>query len=99
MPLATLGLLPRSQITIFPFTKLGSSELSMHSEAGSIPDLPGETPESFLPLPRTITAGKFLSMVPAPTEVIHGATLVTDIPLGPSFPAEDDTKTPLEAAP
>nr|GMD02526.1 hypothetical protein TorRG33x02_142890 [Ipomoea batatas] len=48
---------------------------------------------------KTTSAGKFRSIVPAPTVISQGARLVTDIPLGPSLPADEDTNTPLETAP
>ncbi|RYR42436.1 hypothetical protein Ahy_A08g038926 [Arachis hypogaea] len=41
---------------------------------------------------------KSRSIVPAPTVVIHGATLDTDASLGPLFPAELDTRIPCAVA-
>uniref|UniRef100_A0A7C9D5Q5 Uncharacterized protein n=1 Tax=Opuntia streptacantha TaxID=393608 RepID=A0A7C9D5Q5_OPUST len=114
-PLATRGLLPLSQMTILPLTSFGLREFSIQRDTDRMPVRPGyttgyifpssaspayrDTPVIFFPFPRTTSAGKFLSIVLAPTVVIHGARFVTDMLFGPSLPAEEDTNTPLETAP
>jgi hypothetical protein len=58
-----------------------------------------DTPRITVPSPSITFAGKSLSIVPAPTVVIHGAMFAADIGIGPEFPAEAEVNTPLLAAP
>ncbi|KAF9587916.1 hypothetical protein IFM89_006170 [Coptis chinensis] len=58
-----------------------------------------ETPDNVLLLPSFTTDGKSLSIVLAPTVVIHGDTFMRVIGSGPPFPAEQETNTPFSIAP
>ncbi|KAF4396476.1 hypothetical protein F8388_005746 [Cannabis sativa] len=58
-----------------------------------------ETPDRVFPFPSLTVAGKSLSMVLAPTVVIHGDTLVRLTGSGPPLPADPETKTPISIAP
>ncbi|KAF9605055.1 hypothetical protein IFM89_013725 [Coptis chinensis] len=98
-PLCTLGLMPLSHITIFPVTTAGSMAPSRHMEVGSGLLELSETPDNVLLLPSFTTDGKSLSIVLAPTVVIHGDTFMRVIGSGPPFPAEQETNTPFSIAP
>ncbi|KAJ8430894.1 hypothetical protein Cgig2_003887 [Carnegiea gigantea] len=57
-----------------------------------------DAPVKFFPFPKVTYAGKSRSSVPAPTVVIHGATLDKVPVSGPAFPAEQDMKIPFDMA-
>nr|CAB3494014.1 unnamed protein product [Digitaria exilis] len=98
-PFWTRALTPRSHTTIFPATFSGESVPAMQRfPAVELDALAAETPVKFLPLPRETYAGKSRSSVPAPTVVIHGATLESVELPGPAFPAEQATRTPCSMA-
>ncbi|KAF9615821.1 hypothetical protein IFM89_026501 [Coptis chinensis] len=93
-PLCTLGVMPLSHITIFPVTTAGSMAPSRHMEVGSgLLELVPKYTNGFT------TDGKSLSIVLAPTVVIHGDTFMRVIGSGPPFPAEQETNTPFSIAP